>query len=540
MAGTFEKNKPIYGATGVSYSFDRIEFVPDGTAFDSNHLTAWDFGDGNTAAIAYDPGNLPTHTWTTPAVYELAMTYLPDGATSTVTVTKLVHIGVASDPASLDSANLERKFVLGKVSGPDLAGRLCFFMIPNVGTGSSVPHEDVIGDETAAFADATKAIHELFRDTILRLPGLSPELLTDGLYGIFPRDTLYLGTTDQLLSRAADMREILTKAYGASIPESVPAGLFSLFFDIREDDQNGNDAVANQYRVAKVMLPQHDAASIEGMIGDPGLDFTELGLAPRDLTLYFVRVLIQEIAGIVSDYVAEWIDDPDEIMTVLILNTEDLSLSVRILCRYVVPGTAPDPDVECIVWRQVMSQWSVGEFASSDPISTIQMYHDSRDIGMNILSNKEIDVLLEEDACLEKKAVSLNNKIYEFDVATGVARPYGDSSVASDIPCYVATKGGGMVVLNTATFGGSPFMGNMQLAEGMFNPTTEARNQYPGTAVPPATLVLELEEPSTNGVTVTVTQEGSVLLHEYKTEFEGTSGGASLVIIDPEEIGSLS
>lgn len=537
MAGTFEKNKPIYGAAGVSYSFDRVEFVPDGTAFDANHLTAWDFGDGSTVAVEYQANNLPTHTWTSPAVYELTMTYLPEGETSTVTVTRLVHVGVGTDPASLQSGNLERNFVLAKASGPDLAGRLCFFMIPNVGSGSSVPNEDVFGDETAAFADATKAIHELFRDTILRLPGLSPELLTDGLYGVFPRDALYLGTTDQLLSRAADMREILTKAYGANIAESVPAGLFSLFFDIREDDGNGNDAVANQYRVARVILPQHDAASIDSMLGDPGLDLTELGLAPSDLTLYFIRVLIQKVAEIISDYVAEWIEDPDEIMTVLILNTEDLSLSVRILCRYVVPG---EPAVECIVWRQIMSQWSVGEFASSDPISAIQMYHDSRDIGMNILSNKEIDVLLEEGAYLEKKAVSLNNKIYVFDAATGVASTYGDTSVDSDIPCYVATKGGGMVVLNTATFGGSPFMGNMQLAEGMFNPTTEARNKYPGTAVPPETLVLELEEPSTNGVTVSVTQEGSVLLHEYKTEFDGVPGGASLVIIDPEEIGSLS
>lgn len=533
MAGAFAKNNPIYGATGVGYTLARAEFVADGTAFDSTHVTEWDFGDGGTAS-----SNDTTHTWTAPAVYELGMTYLPDGAMNTVTVTRLVHIGVAME--SLGSSNIERQFVLAKIPGPDLAGRLCFFLIPS-NTGSSTPITPLIENEAAAFLAVTKAVHELFRDTILRMPGLTPELLTDGFYGIFPREAMYLGTTDQLLSRTAEMREILTKEYGAAISEAVPAGLYNLFFDIREDD-DGNDSLTNLFRPVGVVLPQHNAASIENMIGEPGLDLTELDLAPSDLTLYFVRILIQEIAGIISDYVSEWITDPDEVMTVVILNTEDLTLSVRFLCRYYTSRTPPAEDVESIIWRQITTQWSVGEFDEDNPISTTQMYHDSREVGMNVLSNKEIDVLLEKNACLVKKAISLNNKIYEFDVAAGEARPYGDTSVGSDIQCYVATKGGGMVVLDTSSYGGSPFMGNMQLVEGMFNPTSEARNQFPGMAEAPAALVAadDLEEPSTQDVTYSSTQEGSVAIKEYKTVFDGGQSGASLVMIDPEEVGPLT
>ena len=213
-------------------------------------------------------------------------------------------------------------------------------------------------EEEESFYNVAKKLEELYASTVLRFPIPRPEAIKDGLYGIFKYDVLYAGTGDLMLEHGRRMREILNWEYTHDVEEACPYRVFNAMTREGSEDwglaDDGDPWFMHPYRPYEVLMPEHtglrlaktegERASLEGFIQDgfapkDVLDwFNPPELEDRDLqeyTLAWMRAVLWQLSNIWYQYMAEQqfgADDRDQPSLVVVLNCDDMSLSVRLVC----------------------------------------------------------------------------------------------------------------------------------------------------------------------------------------------------------------
>ena len=501
--------RTIVGLCATTYNLDIDNFVDSGAGVDTAKDIKWDFGTGD---IKYGP--TVSFAWPSPGVYELKVTFYETGFARARQFVRLVRMGYDTawlagghDDPYADAPQWAACGVM-KIREPGGAVRLGFMFSDIMGGETGGDGGTPFEDDVTHYYNLTSNFERLYASSVLRFPLPDPDVLEEGLYGIFRHDVLYMGTSDSNQEQTRLLKEYMLWDYTSPGDEACPYRIFEQIAAMGDTGQNME--ILHPHRPFTVILPEGRGLRLAMTEKETDFELRDMSnltveeykdvMSPRDkeeresqeYSLAWMRGVIWDLANMTKRFandinIQELEAGNTRYYVLAVLNCDDMSFSLRLF------SDNDDPYDGWQFWRHLTTQLRLTPDPESvERITSCRMYQDKTGDPVKVLLHNHAEELAGQNLPLDQKVVGTGAGYFLLDPRRKILQPLGGGGTRGGLHAALTTRAGG-AMFRAQPDGESVFLGSMRTVDGWVAPPKQTRERWKGLLEAPATTELMVE-----------------------------------------------